>query len=57
MIIDQVGNQPVPRYLIYDIIKFDVSIINMYLVIIVIVVVGYWSREQYLISTDLSGSK
>jgi len=25
MIIDSVENRPVPRYLIYDIIKFDVS--------------------------------
>jgi len=25
MIIDRVDNRPVPRYLIYDIIKFDVS--------------------------------
>jgi len=25
MIIDSVDNRPVPRYLIYDIIKFDVS--------------------------------
>ena len=25
MIIDHVDNRPVPRYLIYDIVKFDVS--------------------------------
>lgn len=29
MIIDKVNGQPVPRYLIYDIIKFNVSILNI----------------------------
>lgn len=28
MIIDKVNGQPVPRYLIYDIIKFNVSILT-----------------------------